>query len=388
MKKLVLISLLFAVMYSCNTGTNEFLVKGKLENANGQTIFLSEYTEAGPVTVDSAQVDEKGEFKLKGNTSYPQFFMLRTSPNQGITLIIDSADVLKVSGDFENLTTTYEIEGSENMNLVKDLDKQLQVSLNKIDSLGKIYQELGTESEIDPSKKTELDDEFINIFNAQKEFSKAFVDKNVSSFVSMMALSQQIAQRVPVFNITEDLAYFEKVDKALFEKYPNSKDVQQLHKFMEQVKNPPQQQQPATSFGIGNEVPNITEKNPDGKELSLNSLRGNYVLLDFWAGWCRPCRMESPNLVTTYNKYHKKGFEIFQVSLDQKREMWTDAIEKDKLGQWSHVSDLGYWQSKHAQAYGIQSIPASYLLDPEGKVIGINLRGEQLGAKLAEIYGI
>ena len=388
MKKLVLISLLFAVMYSCNTGTNEFLVKGKLENANGQTIFLSEYTEAGPVTVDSAQVDEKGEFKLKGNTSYPQFFMLRTSPNQGITLIIDSADVLKVSGDFENLATKYEIEGSENMNLVKDLDKQLQVSLNKIDSLGKIYQELGTESEIDPAKKTELDDEFINIFNAQKEFSKAFVDKNVSSFVSMMALSQQIAQRVPVFNITEDIAYFEKVDKALFEKYPNSKDVQQLHKFMEQVKNPPQQQQPATSFGIGNEVPNITEKNPDGKELSLNSLRGNYVLLDFWAGWCRPCRMESPNLVVNYNKYHKKGFEIFQVSLDQKREMWTDAIEKDKLGQWSHVSDLGYWQSKHAQAYGIQSIPASYLLDPEGKVVGINLRGEQLGAKLAEIYGI
>jgi len=156
---------------------------------------------------------------------------------------------------------------------------------------------------------------------------------------------------------------------------------------MEQVKNPPQQQQPTASFSIGDEVPDIKDKTPEGKELALSSLRGNYVLLDFWAGWCRPCRIENPNLVENYNKYNKKGFDIFQVSLDQKREMWTDAIKKDNLGKWNHVSDLGYWQSKHARAYSIQSIPASYLLNPEGKVIGINLRGAQLGAKLMEIYG-
>ncbi|MEN8121561.1 MAG: TlpA disulfide reductase family protein [Bacteroidota bacterium] len=388
MKKLLLISLLFAVMYSCNTGTNEFLVKGKLENANGKMVFLSEFTETGPITVDSILVDDKGEFKLKGNTSYPKFFMLRTSPNQGITLIIDSADVLKVSGDFEDLATTYKIDGSDDMNLIKELDDQLQLSMSLIDSLGKIYQQFETENGVDSAKKSELDNEFINIFDAQKEFSRAFIDKNSSSFASMMALSQQIAPRVPVFNVTEDIAYFEKVDKALFEKYPNSKDVQSLHKFMEQIKNPPQQQQQAaTSFGVGDEVPDITEKNPEGKELSLSSLRGNYVLLDFWAGWCRPCRMESPNLVANYNKYHKKGFQIFQVSLDQKKEIWTEAIEKDELGKWNHVSDLGFWQSKHARAYNIMSIPASYLLGPDGKVVGINLRGAQLGAKLMEIYG-
>ena len=388
MRKLLLISLLFSVMYSCNTGTNEFLVKGKLENSIGKMVFLSEFDETGrPTTVDSVQVDDKGEFKLKGNTSYPKFYMLRTSPNQGITLIIDSADVLKISGDFEDLATTHNIEGSDDMDLVKELNDRYQLSLDKIDSLGKIYQDIEAGNGIDSLKKAEIDAEFVKIFNAQKEFSIAFIDKNASSFASMMALQQQIAPRVPILNITEDMAYFEKVDKALYEKYPNSKDVQSLHKFMEQIKNPPQQQQIATSFGIGNEVPNITEKNPDGKELSLSSLRGNYVLLDFWAGWCRPCRMENPNLVANYNKYHKKGFEIFQVSLDQKKEMWTDAIEKDKLGQWNHVSDLGYWQSAHARAYNIMSIPASYLLGPDGKIVGINLRGEQLGAKLMEIYG-
>jgi len=387
MKKILLISLLFAVMYSCNTGTNEFLVKGKLENANGKTVFLSEFTETGPKTVDSIKVDDKGEFKLKGNTSYPRFFMLRTSPNQGITLIIDSADVLKVSGDFEDIANTYKIEGSEDMMLVKELDDQLKISLSQIDLLGKLYEEMSTENGVDSAKKAELDAEFIKIFEAQKEFSKSFVDKNASSLVSIMALSQQIAQRVPIFNISEDMEYFEKVDKVLFEKYPDSKNVQDLHNFMEQVKNPPQQQQPTASFSIGDEVPDIKDKTPEGKELALSSLRGNYVLLDFWAGWCRPCRIENPNLVENYNKYNKKGFDIFQVSLDQKREMWTDAIKKDNLGKWNHVSDLGYWQSKHARAYSIQSIPASYLLNPEGKVIGINLRGAQLGAKLMEIYG-
>ncbi len=391
MKKLALISVLFIALYSCGTGSNEFLVKGNLENANGKTVFLSEFDETGrPVTVDSIEVSDKGEFKLKGNTSYPRFYMLRTSPNQGITLVIDSADVLKISGDFEDLANTYKVEGSENMEQMMELDEYLKNSLSKVDSLGKMYQEMEAAGEVDSLKKAEMDAAFVKIFDAQKEFSKEFVDKNTSSLISMIALSQQIAQRVPIFNIQEDLAYFEKVDKALFEKYPNSKDVQGLHRYMEQIKNPPQQQQqqqPATAYGVGAEVPNITEKNPEGKQLSLSSLKGNYVLLDFWAGWCRPCRAESPNLVANYNKYHKKGFEIFQVSLDKEKDIWTGAIEKDKLGQWNHVSDLGFWQSIHARAYGIQSIPASYLLDPQGKVVGVNLRGAQLGAKLMEIYG-
>jgi peroxiredoxin len=190
-----------------------------------------------------------------------------------------------------------------------------------------------------------------------------------------------------MFNPTEDMEYFEKVDKALYEKYPGSSDVQNLHKYLEQIKNPAPEPQQTASFGIGDQVPDITEKTPEGNEISLSSLRGNYVLLDFWAGWCRPCRMENPNLVKNYEKYHKKGFEIFQVSLDQKREMWLDAIKKDGLGKWKHVSDLGYWQSKHARAYNITSIPANFLLDPEGKVIAVNLHEQKLADKLAEIYG-
>ncbi len=389
MKSLLVSALFFVTLFACNTASNEFLVKGTLENGAGKTIVLSEYTANDLQTVDSATIDDKGEFKLKGNTSYPKFYMLRTSPTDFVTLVIDSADVIKVSGDYNNLAQTYKIEGSENMDLMKELDESMKAARAKIDSLGQVYRSLDLESgsEEVATKKAELDSAFMKIFREQKEYLKGFIDKNTSSFMSMIALSQQIQPRLPMFNPTEDMEYFEKVDKALYEKYPGSNDVQNLHKYLEQVKNPAPEPQQTASFGIGDQVPDITEKTPEGNEISLSSLRGNYVLLDFWAGWCRPCRMENPNLVKNYEKYHKKGFEIFQVSLDQKREMWLDAIKKDGLGKWKHVSDLGYWQSKHARAYNITSIPANFLLDPEGKVIAVNLRGQKLADKLAEIYG-
>ena len=389
MKNLFVLTLLLVSLFACNTGSNEFLVKGKLENGAGKTIILSQFDNNSLTTIDSAVIADNGEFKLKGKTSAPKFFFLRTSPMDFVTMIIDSADVLTVEGDFSKLSQTAKIEGSENMELMKKLDDRMAESRTQIDSLGKIYQKLNAEGESDAmnAKKAELDSAFMKIFREQKEFSKSFIDKNPNSFVSLVALSQQIQPRLSVFNPSEDLAYFEKVDKNLYEKYPNSKDVQNLHKYLEQLKNPPQQPEQTTSFNIGDEVPDIVEKTPEGKELSLSSLRGNYVLLDFWAGWCKPCRMENPNLVKNYKKYHKKGFEIFQVSLDQKREMWLNAIEKDQLGKWKHVSDLGYWQSKHARAYNINSIPANFLLNPEGKVVGVNLRGQKLADKLKEIYG-
>ena len=389
MKSLLVSALLFVALFACNTPSNEFLVKGKLENGTGKIIIQSEYTSTDLVPVDSVTIDNKGEFKLKGNTPYPKFFMLRTSPTDFVTLIIDSADVITVTGDYNDLANTYKIEGSVNMDLMKELDESMSAARTKIDSLGKIYRGLDLESNSDEAnaQKSELDSAFMKIYREQKEFLKNFIDKHADSFVSLIALSQQIQPRLPMFNPQEDLAYFEKVDKELYAKYPQSKDIQGLHKYLEQIKNPPQQPQQVSSFNVGDKVPDIVEKTPDGKEISLSSLRGHYVLLDFWAGWCRPCRMESPNLVKNYEKYHKKGFEIFQVSLDQKREMWLDAIEKDGLGKWHHVSDLGYWQSKHARAYNINSIPANFLLDPEGKVVAVNLRGAALGAKLAEIYG-
>lgn len=137
---------------------------------------------------------------------------------------------------------------------------------------------------------------------------------------------------------------------------------------------------------IGAEAPDLSGMTPDSSSFSLRQLRGKYTLVDFWASWCGPCRRENPNVVAMYNRYKDKGFAILGVSLDSDIKRWRDAIKQDGLS-WHHISDLGGWQSKHAQAYEVSSIPTTLLLDKEGRIIARNLRGEQLGEKLKELFG-
>lgn len=136
---------------------------------------------------------------------------------------------------------------------------------------------------------------------------------------------------------------------------------------------------------IGSIAPEISLQNPDGKIIKLSSLRGKYVLIDFWASWCRPCRAENPNVVKAYNKFKNKGFTVYGVSLDENKSSWTAAIAKDKLEQWPHVSDLKGWSSSAGKLYGVRSIPSNFLIDPQGKIIAKNLRGEKLEEKLEEV---
>jgi peroxiredoxin len=137
---------------------------------------------------------------------------------------------------------------------------------------------------------------------------------------------------------------------------------------------------------IGQPAPEIALPDPDGKIVKLSSMKGKYVLVDFWAKWCGPCRQENPNVVRVYNKYKDKGFTVFGVSLDRKREDWLQAIEQDQL-TWTHVSDLKYWQSEAAKTYNITAIPFSVLLDPNGIIIDKNLRGAALERRLEQLLG-
>ncbi len=215
----------------------------------------------------------------------------------------------------------------------------------------------------------EYSSQFMKIKNHAKqiELVKKMIDENPTSPVCILFAD--------ILNTKDYYSYHEKLSKGLA-KYSYNKVVAD---YIAKTKN-------IKKLSAGNEAPDIALPDPDGKIVKLSSLRGNYVLIDFWASWCRPCRAENPNNVKLYQKYHPKGFEIYGVSLDRSKESWLKAIKDDHL-TWIQVSDLKFWQSEGAKIYNVRAIPHTVLLDKEGKIIATGLRGERLAKKLKELFG-
>ncbi len=397
MKKLVLLfGILGVLVLSCSnnnasTGNDgKIIVKGKFKNADNKTIYLKKIAGNQLETIDSA-IAKKGKFELKLPYTEPDYYIVQIdNSNQFIYLIVDSTDKeIDISGDANNLVFTYDIKGSKQSEIAKEMIIHNAKSITRVDSLSKVYMDYrkNNPSKLDSIKKV-LDKIYYQIYGQEKNFLTQFIEKNKGNFAGMLALYQQLGPRNPVFNPQKDLKYFETVDKELIKNYPNSKHAKQLHSMVLQTKEQIKKAKMMQQGGLyGKEAPDIAYPGPDGKIYKLSDLRGKYVLLDFWASWCPPCRRESPNLVATYKKYHDKGFEIFQVSLDRNKDAWIKAIHDDHLDKWYHVSDLKYWQSEPAKLYGVRSIPSNFLIDKNGKIIATNLRGPRLGEKLKEIFG-
>ena len=364
-----------------NENTNVF-ISGQFQNAANQTLIIKNVKNSQLAVLDSVVTDAKGHFDVGIHLDFEDYIILVTADKrQYVQLIASPGEKIELKGDLSNLMNTYSVNGSKNSEIMKEINDYHLRAIAKVDSLGKIYREKSKSGNAEEISK-DLDESFRQIVKDEKDYLTTVINENSNSLSALFALYQQLGPQTPVFFPNEDLELFEKVSTKLSAKLPESELVKQLADLVNKTKNPT-----AQVGAIGSFAPEISLSNPDGQEIKLSSLKGNYVLLDFWASWCRPCRMENPNVVENYNKYKNDGFTVYSVSLDQKKELWVKAIKDDRLAWKNHVSDLKYWQSEAARLYNITAIPANLLLDKDGKIIAKNLRGPALGAKLKEIFG-
>ena len=385
MNKFLLIFVTAAlIMSGCRSRTAE--ISGVLVNPiAGQYIYLDEFLPTQFKRIDSALIGSDGKFSFKNNVTTPSFYVLRLDNNNFLLMLLEPGDNIVMSSFYDSLNYPSSLSGSKSTELMVEYNSELKNTIKKISLLSSIYME-----NINNPELHNVMDSLVNLsqiyMSEINSYTKSYIDRNLTSLVSLVALYQQVAPNASILDPVQDFKYFLKVDSSLSKNYPNNEHVKSLHEQITEMAWIIESRMSDNEVLSGMEVPDIALPTPSGDIVRLSSTIGSIVLLDFWAAWCPPCRAENPNLVSAYDKYHEKGFQIYQVSLDRTKEAWVQGIKDDKLERWIHVSDLQYWNSSVVRQYNIQGIPHSYLLDKDGRIIATNLRGEALEMKLAEIF--
>ncbi len=380
--KQVFTLLIFAtVMISCGGGGNQ--ISGSFTNGSGKTIYLERFEKSMPVVVDSAKLADDGSFSL----TFPnktELYRLRIQPNDFAVLILDSTDKPEIKGDANQIYATYTISGARNSELIQSFFKRTNEYMIERETLRQKLMAVAIDDSVNRNKiLAEVEIAKTNFNNYKYDF----VDKNPNSPALVTTMNQ--------FDPVGEIDYFKKIESALSVSMPNSEYHLAVKQTIEQAQFQKQmmemqkaeEERLANILKPGTAAPEIDLPGVDGKNKKLSSLRGKYVLIDFWASWCAPCRRENPTVVALYNKYNGRGFEIFSVSLDKEKDKWINAIREDGLIWPSHVSDLKQWETSVIGVYQFSSIPFTVLIDKQGNVISTNLRGTQLEDKLRELFG-
>lgn len=348
-----------------SSSTNDGIVhiSGKIQNAPSGNIILSQFTDSRPKVLDTLELSEGGEFSYELAVTTPTFYELNLYGQKSVRLALLDEDV-QVGIDFSDPESLV-IEGSEDSKEMQKLDKLFQDYQVEVNALNEAYYEAMSSNNSQEIKKIQLDAMALESRQAAKV--KEMITSMGDSFASLAAIG--------LLSPKNDFPFIDDLVNKLNENYPGTIAVLQLKQQLDELR----------PLAVGQIAPEIELPNPDGEVLKLSDLRGKYILIDFWAAWCKPCREENPNLVRLYAEYKDKGFDVLGVSLDRSREDWVKAIEVDGL-TWAQVSDLQYFNSVAAETYQISAIPATYLIDPDGRIIAKDLRGPSLENKLIEIF--
>jgi len=376
-QSLFLLAVASVALASCTGGNGARSVALSVEGAGGKTAYFDRFENNLPYRVDSVKLDASGNGTLHLKALPLDFYRIAIG-NEQLIVALDSAESLVVEAKTGALGTPVKIEGSEHTTALHGFYGDVRAFDEQV---GKLRAALAA----DQANTAALDQ--LNAANtAFYDQCKAFVNTNSGSPAALTAVSKlNMQQEMPLFKKVRDDLRKVMPGSGFFAMYRDQVDRLEQQEIAMKMQEE-EMKRLSNLLPLGSMAPEIRQNTPEGGTFALSELRGKVVLIDFWASWCRPCRMENPNVKRVYDKFHNKGFEILGVSLDRAQEAWTAAIQQDGL-PWKHVSDLGFWNNAAAQEYGVSSIPFTVLVDREGKIIDKGLRGDQLEGRLAELLG-
>jgi peroxiredoxin len=384
MKKRLLSIAILASLMACNQKEDKgtFTVHGSLKNIENQKIFVEQlfFSDKNPEVLDTAEIKD-GKFTIAAKASEEGLYRLRFEKQEMGYIFINDKSTIDFKADVKDIT----LQGPD---FNTPANKAFKSFIIGVDAKQKGLTSLSTE--IDSLKTNKKNDSAVQAKTLQlntdiagfKNYIVKAIDTETDPVVAMFALG---------YTRGIEPSELKTVIPNLAKRFPKHAGVagiiaqyNQMMAKKDEPTAPKASPQPAGKIAVGFTAPDFTMADTEGKQVSLSSFKGKYVLLDFWASWCGPCRGENPNVVANYNKYKSKNFTVLGVSLDEDKAAWLAAIKKDNL-TWTHVSDLKGWSNAVAKVYGVESIPFNALLDPSGKIIATDLRDEDLGKKLGTV---